>query len=232
MSATDNAAAAPIAAVLFDFHATLPGFGDPRGWLTRAWAHAGRRGTPEKVLGEGQVHRLSRLIRGMRDDLREVAPADAAAMSAERHRAVFRELAVRLEWIDDDLAQAMYDTLMEAFIPYDDAVPTLIALREHGIVTGLVSNIEIDVRPMLAGMDLAHLFDVVVRAADASGEVAEGAGIAEAVRSLGADPARTLVVGDDWTVGRAAAAAGVIALVVPPAPGPRHGLDLLVRMVG
>jgi phosphoglycolate phosphatase-like HAD superfamily hydrolase len=233
MSDSDGAAGGQdtrITAVIFDFHATAASFGDPRGWLSRAWVRAGRRGTPEEVLGEGQVHRLSRLIRGMRDDLRDVEP-EVAQLTAERHRQLFHQLAVRLEWIDDDLAAAMYDTLMEAFIPYDDAVPTLVGLKERDVEVGLVSTIEVDVRPMLAGMQLTHLFDVVVRAAQPRG-ADEARVVGEALGALRARPSQTLVVGDDWAVGRAASEAGVMSLVVPPAPGPRHGLSGLLQFLG
>lgn len=227
-------AAAPITAVLFDFHSTLTGFGDPRGWLARAWSHAGRRGTPSNVLGEGQVHRLTRLIRGMGEELNRIAADSDGDLSGERHREVFHELAVRLEWIDDDLAHAMYDTMLETCIPYDDAVPTLTTLRERGIAIGLVSNLTIDVRPLLASLELAHLFDAIVLSHDIGADEQRGAVFQRALDDLGVDAGSALMVGDNWDVDSSAAAIGIRTLLLPPTPqhSSRQGLGLVLRMVG
>ena len=69
--------------------------------------------------------------------------------------------------IDDPsgkLAQALYHkfTRYESYRLFPDAVPTLQAIKQAGLVVGLISNFEEWLEGMLIEMEVAHLFDLMV----------------------------------------------------------------------
>lgn len=63
-----------------------------------------------------------------------------------------------------ELAAAMYErfTRYESYRLFDDAVPTLEAIRQRGLTVGLISNFEGWLEGMLIEMEVAHLFDVMI----------------------------------------------------------------------
>ncbi len=83
--------------------------------------------------------------------------------------------------------------------PFQDALPCLEALASKGLPMGIVSNIQSEgrLRQELQDIDLLHFFPVLV----ASGSVGidkPSRGIFEMVaKKIGAEPNRTLFVGDD-----------------------------------
>lgn len=221
----------PIRAVLFDFHSTLVDQGDPFLWLDLAWARAGRDGSPAEVLGEQGRAQIADWINRIWEHVREVDPHNERDLSPSRHREVYDELMRRVPQVDEDLAHALYECLLETWIPYDDAIPTLVELRRRGVRVALVSNVGIDVRSVLDAGGLTDLMDAVVLSFEA-GSVKPAAPIFERALAAVSVPAENaLMVGDSPQDDSGAALIGIRTLLLPRTSGRRHGLALVLGMV-
>jgi HAD superfamily hydrolase (TIGR01509 family) len=229
---TSFGTAGPIDAVLFDFHSTLVDQGDPYEWLELAWAHAGRAGTPHDALGEHGRQELAGWVNRIWEHVREVDPYNERDLSPVRHREVYDALMQRVPQVDDGLARSLYEVMLETWIPYDDAVPTLTELKRRGIKVALVSNVGIDVRAVLDRGGMQHLLDAVVLSYEA-GSVKPNAPIFQrALDALGVTAAHALMVGDSPHDDSGAALIGIRTLLLPRTSGTRHGLDIVLRLVG
>jgi HAD superfamily hydrolase (TIGR01509 family) len=221
----------PIEAVLFDFHSTLVDQGDPQTWLELAWERAGREGSPSDQLGAEGRDELAGWVNRIWEHVREVDPHNERDLSPDRHREVYDELMADVTAVDDDLAHALYECMLETWIPYEDTVPVLTELRRRGVRIALVSNVGIDVRPVLVAGELTHLFDAIVLSYEA-GSVKPAAPIFEqALAAVGAAPQNALMVGDNALDDAGAALLGIRTLLLPRTSGTRHGLDLVLRLV-
>jgi len=85
----------------------------------------------------------------------------------------------------------------EAWQPMPEALETLRALRRSGLRTGVVSNFDHRLGPLLEGLGLAPELEVVTRPADAHAAKPDPQIFACALRRLGVAPDQTLYVGDD-----------------------------------
>ena len=212
----------PIRAVIFDFHATLVDQGDADEWLDRALAHAGSGEALDDLDRETIVSRL--------DDIwvhaRDIDPASDRDLSAQAHRATFH--GVMSDHVSEDLRHALYDVMLDLWVAYVEAAGVLDELRRRGIRTAVLSNVGVDIRPVLAREGLAP--DAVVLSCEV-GAVKPGPRIFEvALDALGMPPEEVLMVGDSWMDDAAAAALGIRTLILPRTRGRHHGLDIVLRL--
>lgn len=221
-----------IDAVLFDFHCTLVDQGDPAVWLELAWTHAGRPGTARGALEPERFAALTDWVNRIWEHASAVDPRAERDLSPARHRQVYDALVAALPGLAEDLARALYEVMLETWVPYDDALPVLRELKRRGRKLALVSNVGLDVRSVLARAGMTGLFDAVVLSFEA-GAVKPGPEIfRRALAALGTAPARALMVGDNPHDDAGAALLGVRTLLLPRTRGPSHGLDLVLRLVG
>ncbi len=137
----------------------------------------------------------------------------------------------RVDAIDDVLAHALYECMLETWIPYTDTIDVLSELRRRGVRIALVSNVGIDVRPVLEAGEMTHLFDAVVLSYEA-GSVKPAAPIFErALDAVGVAPQNALMVGDSPYDDVGAALLGIRTLILPRTSGERHGLDVVLGLV-
>lgn len=221
----------PIRAVLFDFHSTLVDQGDPNSWLDLAWQRAGRDGSPSDVLGDDGREELAGWVNRIWEHARDIDPRNERDLSPTRHREVYDELLAQVPAVDDDLAHALYECMLETWIPYDDSIPVLTELRRRGVRTVLVSNVGLDVRPVLDAASLTELLDAVVLSYE-TGSVKPHAPIFEtALSAAGVSAENALMVGDSPHDDAGAALIGIRTLLLPRTSGTRHGLDLVLGLV-
>lgn len=221
----------PIRAVLFDFHSTLVDQGDPDAWLDLAWQRAGRGGSPADTLGPDGRDELAGWVNRIWEHARDVDPRNERDLSPTRHREVYDELITQVPAVDPDLAHALYECMLETWIPYDDSVSVLTELRRRGVRTVLVSNVGIDVRSVLDAAGLTDLLDEVVLSFEA-GSVKPAAPIFEkALAAAGVAAENALMVGDSPHDDAGAAMIGIRTLLLPRTSGTRHGLDLVLGLV-
>ncbi len=162
----------------------------------------------------------------------EVDPHSERNLSRTRHRQVYDQLTARVPGLEPGFAAALYERMLDTWVPYDDAPPLLEALRARGVKVALVSNAGVDVRVVLERRGLAPLFDAVVVSHEI-GAVKPGKAIFErALEALGVPAERALMVGDNPRDDFGAAFLGIHTLILPRTHGPVHGLDLVLRLVG
>jgi len=221
----------PITAVLFDFSSTLVDIGEPDVWLEAAWSRAGRAGSARSGMGPG----FGPMVEGLRhfwDALRTADPDGQRDLSAVRHREIFGVLLARLPDPDPVLGQALYDALPEIFTPYEDTVPTLGELRRRGVRLALVSNIAMDLRPMLRRWQLMDYFETLIFSFEVGAVKPQAAIFQRALDALAIKPGQALMVGDDPLLDSGAARLGIRTLLLPLTHGRRHGLDLVLKVLG
>lgn len=221
----------PIDGVLFDFHSTLVDQGDAATWVDLAWRHAGRDGRAEDALGDAHAALIAWADR-VWEHARDVDPDNTRDLDPQRHRAVFDAVAEAAPGVDPSLADALYATLFDPWVAYDDAAPVLRALRERGVRTALLSNVGVDVRPVLDREGLTPLLDAVVLSCEVGIPKPRPEIFCTALEGIGVTAERALMVGDSWRDDSAAGALGVRTLILPRTSGPAHGLDLVLRLVG
>jgi HAD superfamily hydrolase (TIGR01509 family) len=233
MTETDRPSVAePIEAVLFDFHSTLVDQGDAATWLTLAWEYAGRAGDPTTELGADAVSELTAWADRIWERARDVDPDNRRDLDPDSHRSVYDALVEQAPHVDTALADAMYATMLETWIPYDDTIPVLRGLAARGVRTALVSNVGIDVRVVLDRAGLGDLLDEVVLSFEAGVVKPDVDIFAAALDRLDVAPERALMVGDSWRDDSGAAQLGIRTLLLPRTTGPAHGLELVLRLVG
>lgn len=221
----------PFEGVLFDFHSTLIDQGSGRDWIERAWRHAGRNGDPEQALGGERVAEIAAWMERIWEHARQIDPHSRRDYGPGNHRQVYDDVVKGVPEIDADFARALYETMLETWIPYDDAAPVLRGLHDAGVRTAVVSNVGIDIRPVLDRGGLSDLVDAVVLSYEA-GEVKPNAAIFErALELIAVAPERALMVGDSWQDDAGAAQLGIRTLILPRTAGASHGLDLVLRLV-
>jgi len=214
---------APITAVIFDFHATLVDQGDADQWLDAAVAHAGHDVDMAPIERATIMERL--------DDVwahaREVDPASDRDQSAQSHHAVFHE--VMEGHVPIDLGAALYTVMLNMWRAYDDAAAVLATLRQRGIRTAVLSNVGVDIRPVMEREGLR--VDAVVLSCEVGAVKPDPIIFEAALQALGTMAEETLMVGDSWKDDSGAAAIGMRTLLLPRTRGPEHGLDLVLRLI-
>jgi HAD superfamily hydrolase (TIGR01509 family) len=226
-----------VEAVLFDFHGTLAQVERAVDWVVAAAAACGVE--LDRARATGLADRLVMAGRAGGPTPARVPP-HLAEVWAERdlygaaHRAAYTGLAATVPTDVAGLAEALYDRVLlaEGWELFADTAPTLRALRDAGVPVGVVSNIGFDIRPFFAAWGLADAVDAWVLSYEV-GRCKPDPGIFErACADLGADPQRTLMVGDT-PADAAAVSAGCWALVLPASePGAVNGLSSVLNLLG
>ncbi|MFE4699050.1 HAD family hydrolase [Streptomyces sp. NPDC056738] len=212
--------------VLFDFSGTLFRVEDTESWLRAVLVESGHT-LPERELAERAraLEAVGALAGGapptlpVPDHLRDLwASRDRGA---EQHRAAFTGLSRQVSLPDPGLHDALYDRQMRpaAWRPYPDAAEVLGALRERGLVVGVVSNIGWDLRPVFREHGLDPYVGTYVLSYEHGVQKPDPRLFATACAELGITPEDTLMVGDDRTADGGAAALGCAVLFVDHLPG-------------
>lgn len=226
---------APIRAVLLDFHATLVDQGDADTWLDLALAHAGagwpdRGGAVPPGQDLGPIERAAVLER--LDDIwshaRVIDPDSGRDHSAEAHADVFHR--VMDGHVPESIREALYVVMLDVWRAYDDAPPLLDALHERGVRTAVLSNVGVDIRPVMEREGLRA--DAVVLSCEVGAVKPQPEIFLAALDALEASAEETLMVGDSWKDDGGAAALGIRTLILPRTRGRVHGLDAVLRLLG
>ncbi|MEU8818940.1 HAD-IA family hydrolase [Actinoplanes sp. NPDC048796] len=224
-------------AVLFDFHGTLAQVEDPVTWVLAAAAACGHS------LDRGKATVLAdRLVMAGRagGPLPTRVPPHLAEHWSDRdlyahsHRAAYTGLAATVATDVEGLADALYDRLLgpDGWLPYADTASTLRTLHEAGIKVAVVSNIGFDIRPHFDAWGMSPLVDAFALSYELGRTKPDPAIFLRACGMVGADPERTLMVGDT-PADAGAVKAGCAALVLPAAePGRPNGLAATLALAG
>jgi HAD superfamily hydrolase (TIGR01662 family) len=194
----------PIDSVLFDYGHTLIYFDDrPHAALVDAYEKVNRllAQTLERDIPSAHelIERVSRTVDA--EIQRDYAAGRAEEVEiAGIYDAALRALGLELE---PSMIERVMELEQEGWLKSvhagPDVVATLEALRRDGVRMGIVSNAAYLPRLMkqqLAALGLAEYFDGVAFSSEVGVRKPDPAIYRDALRKLGADPARTLFVGD------------------------------------
>ncbi|MDI3418257.1 HAD family hydrolase [Streptomyces luteolus] len=120
-------------------------------------------------------------------------------VSAELHRAAFTGLSREVALPAPGLHEALYDRhkTPAAWRPYPDTADVLAALKERGLLVGVVSNIGWDLRPVFRAHGLDRYVDTYVLSYEHGVQKPDPRLFAVACQALGVAPEDALMVGDD-----------------------------------
>ena len=157
-------------------------------------------------------------------------------LSNDRHREVW--IALYGEAGCDALAAGLSAELYaltvsaESWEAFPDTLPTLKALHERGLRIGIVSDTGFDLRPAMDRLGLSPYLDTVVMSYEQGVCKPATSPFLTACEDLKAEPARTLMVGDNPLTDSGAVAAGMYVFLLPPPAktGPR-GLGHVLSLV-
>ncbi len=236
IDASDDEATAglvPIEGVIFDFHSTLVDGGDAARWLREAWAHTGRAGGPGDpgALGHLTEADVVAYLDRIWENARELDPHSRRDTDPAEHRRVFEAAMANLGLDDRGVVDALYETMLSRWNPYEDTLPVLRALRRRSIRVVVLSNVGRDLAQVLERTGIAPLVDGVVLSYQVHHVKPEPGIFATALELLGVPAERVLMVGDAWQDDGGAAALGIRTLILPRTRGPRHGLGLVLRLL-
>ncbi len=203
------------------------------------WVNTLVRMEPDRHVLSAEVCREFGIPLSERDALRGIYAADEEALrSGAQNRMVQGDIEANLRYNNRVLAEAgipapdrntavaLLRRLSERFrdyrfVAFDDVRPALLALRQRGIVTGLVSNMPRPMQPIVDAAGLSGLLDFTVTPLDAGGASKPAAPIfLEALKRAGTKPEETVHVGDEpFSDGKGAEAVGITPVVID-----RHGV--------
>ncbi|MFI8189397.1 HAD family hydrolase [Streptomyces sp. NPDC085946] len=201
-------------AVLFDFSGTLFRIESAESWLRGALAETGARLPEAELTAAARALEEAGALPGGAHPVE--VPEELAGLwrqrdrSAALHRAAYTGAARRVPLPDPALYDVLYDRHMDpaAWNAYPDAAEVLRGLRERGVPVGVVSNIGWDLRPVFREHGLDPYVDAYVLSYEHGVQKPDPRLFATACEVLGADPRRTLMVGDDRRADGGAAALG------------------------
>lgn len=184
-------------AVFFDLYGTVAGFEPGRFEVqSMACAEFGITLTPEGVLRgyadadaymsrENAIHHIGRRTPAERDAFfaeyqQRVVRGSGAEVSLETAGEIWR----RIQQIPYELA------------PFPDAAPTLRTLRDRGLITGLISNMDMGGEQLVTNIGLTGLFHVAVTSGDVGATKPDPAIFRAALSRAGVHANEAVHVGD------------------------------------
>ena len=217
--------AGPIQGVIFDIHSTLLDQGDAATWLDAALAL-----TPHPLSEDERLDLLEFLDR-IWEGARIVDPDSTRDLSFVHHSRVFHELIDGGPSVDRSLADALYEVMLDTWHAYDDAVPTLRALRADGISVCLLSNAGVSIRPVLDREGITPWVDAMILSFEVGVVKPDERIFRAALDALGLPAAHVLMVGDNAKDDGGGAALGIRTLILPRTDGRVHGLNAVTSLV-
>ncbi|GGS17940.1 hydrolase [Streptomyces humidus] len=226
--------------VLFDFSGTLFRIESAESWLGSVLHEAGIAMPGPELAATARALETAGALPGGASPLR--VPDELAGLwrardeSAELHRAAYTSLCRQVPLPDPALYDALYDRhrTPAAWSPYPDALAVLRGLRERGLRVGVVSNIGWDLRPVFREHGLDGYVDTYTLSYEHGVQKPDARLFTIACEALGAEPHRTLMVGDDRRADGGAAALGCAVHFVDHLPAAERpdGLRAVLELVG
>ena len=216
----------PIRGVIFDIHSTLVDQGSAEDWLDAALAVA------PHPLRNAERAELTSFLDRIWEGARISDPASSRDLSFEAHARVFHALLAEGTGVDPPLGDALYSVMLDVWHVYDDALPTLRALRAAGLRIGLISNAGVPIRDVLDRDGITPLVDAITLSYEVGAVKPDLALFRAALDAIGLPASQVLMVGDSGTDDVGGTAIGMRTLILPRTVGRVHGLDAVVRLCG
>jgi HAD superfamily hydrolase (TIGR01509 family) len=227
-----NEAPEPIKGVIFDFHATLVEGGDAGRWIEAALRRLAEEGKAEPDLGADQIAGLGEHLDQIWQHAHTIDPRSERDLSQERHWDVFNRTVALYPGIKPELIAALYAVMPDQWVPFVDTLPVLRELKSRGVRIVVLSNIGLDIRPLLDRVGVSGLLDGVVLSFEVGLVKPDPAIYARALALLDVPGSQTLMVGDSPRDDVGGVPLKIRTLILPRTEGPVHGLGTVLQMVG
>jgi HAD superfamily hydrolase (TIGR01662 family) len=125
---------------------------------------------------------------------------EQAALYGRYQETVFKEAGIKY---DRKLVFSMLSMMQQAkmdIVLFDDVKPALTALKEKGLILGLISNIEQDISGTLAKLGLGALLAIIVASQEAKANKPQPEIFRYALKRAGVRPEEAIYVGDQYQV--------------------------------
>ena len=222
----------PIKGVIFDFHATLVEGGDAGRWIDAAIRRLVADGSAEPDLSADQITGLREHLDHIWQHAHTIDPRSERDLSHDRHWDVFNRTVALYPGIKPDLIAALYAVMPDQWMPFVDALPVLRELKSRGVKIVVLSNIGLDIRPLLDRTGISELLDGVVLSFEVGLVKPDPAIFARALDLLDVPGSQTLMVGDSPRDDVGGVPLQIRTLILPRTDGPVHGLETVLQMVG
>jgi len=222
----------PIKGVIFDFHATLVEGGDADRWIDAALRHLAEDGSAKPDLSADQIVGLREHLDQIWQHAHTIDPRSERDLSQDRHWDVFNRTVALCPGIKPDLIAALYAVMPDQWVLFDDTLPVLRELKSRGVRIVVLSNIGLDIRPILDRIGVSGLLDGVVLSFEVGLVKPDPAIYARALELLDVPGIQTLMVGDSPRDDVGGVPLKIRTLILPRTEGPVHGLGTVLQMVG
>ena len=188
-----------IRAVLFDVYGTIAGWSPSRYQLQKQACAAfdlGNAVTPEGILKGYAAADAFMTAENASRPLRLRDQKGRDEFFAEYERLVLQGCGIDVR---PDLALQIFNRLSDApsaLTPFDDVVPTLIVLRERGMILGLISNMNMRGVDLLDDLGLSNHVDFAVTSGEIGVEKPNPLAFQTALNRAGVEAKEALMVGD------------------------------------
>lgn len=223
-----DAAPSPIKGVIFDFHGTLVHGGDAGRWIDSAYRHLG----VASPLSASEAGALRDHLSQIWLHAHSIDPGSRRDLSQAHHRDVFTRTVALRPGMGQDLIDSLYAVMADQWTLFDDTLPVLRGLRSRGVRTVVLSNIGLDIRPLLDRTGVTDLVDGVVLSFEEGVVKPDPAIFARALQVLDVPGDQVLMVGDSARDDVGGVPLGIRTLILPPTAGPVHGLGVIPQMIG
>ncbi|MBN2076821.1 MAG: HAD-IA family hydrolase [Dehalococcoidales bacterium] len=95
-------------------------------------------------------------------------------------------------------AEELYGDI--GFILYDDVIPVMKKLREKDLKIGLITNLEIDMKPICSGLGLDPYLDFIVTSGEAGSDKPQPEIFQIALKKAGVEASEAVHVGDQYKI--------------------------------
>lgn len=187
-------------AVLFDWFNTLAQYDPPRQELQAGICRDMGIHVSEDRLARGLLLADHYYVaENFRRPLKKRPPEEQMRVWAQMERTVLLEAG--LSDVSDELALAIIQKAWtsfsdQRFMLFDDVLPALDRLKQHGLVLGIISNIDRDLLPACEELGLVPYLDVIITSSGVGSEKPEPPIFMAALQQAGADASSAMYVGD------------------------------------
>lgn len=140
---------------------------------------------------------------------------EIASLYTEYQRTVLKEAGIKAEEKVVLKLLAMMQQVHMDLVVYDDALPVLTDIKQRGLVTGLISNIEKNMNETIEKLGIASKLDIIVTSLDAGAAKPQPEIFRYAMKKGNVQPSESIYVGDQYQVDMAGAkAAGMQGILL------------------
>ncbi|HEY82834.1 MAG TPA: HAD family hydrolase [Dehalococcoidia bacterium] len=190
-----------IKAVFFDLYQTLVRYEPPREELqARALREFGFEVSPESLRRPLLVADEFIYQEIARASLSQRPREEQMAVWAQYERIMLKEAGIEA---DERIILGLLGKMEQAdmkLVLFDDVMPALTSLQGRGLTLGLISNADRDLTPLLSGLGLLPLLQVVVTSQDVGGTKPQPEIFQEAARRAEVGASEAVYVGDQYQI--------------------------------